>query len=249
MLLPALQRCQRLLVHSINDLNRLKELGLVGNVAMFPHGVLDYSRTAEPHSDKEKVIASYGFFLPHKGLLELIEALSVMVKSGEKVKLRMINAEYPVLVSSELISTARRKIEQLKSSRHIELITDYLPDEESLDLMSGADLIVFPYQQTGESSSAAVRYGLATGCPIAVTPLTFFDDVAGAVLKLPGFSPAEIAQGLTQLLDQIEKDAPEIQHTQENAERWRKAHSYSLLSSRLYGMIQALHRRQALLIR
>jgi hypothetical protein len=113
--------------------------------------------------------------------------------------------------------------------------------------MAGANLIVFPYQQTGESSSAAVRYGLATECPIAVTPLPIFDDVRGAVLKLPGFSPAEIAQGLTQMLDQIEKDTPEIQHTRENADRWRKAHSYSLLSSRLYGMIQALLRKQALI--
>jgi glycosyltransferase involved in cell wall biosynthesis len=211
---------------------------------MFPHGVLEYSPAIKARNDKEKVIASYGFFLPHKGLLELIEAISIMVKSGEKVKLRMINAEYPVLVSSELIDTARRKIDQLKLSKHIELITDYLSDEESLDRMSGADLIVFPYQQTGESSSAAVRYGLATGCPIAVTPLPIFDDVGGAVLKLPGFSPAEIAQGLTQIIHQIQKDAPEIQRVREEAERWRKVHSYSLLAYRFYGMVQALHRKR-----
>jgi glycosyltransferase involved in cell wall biosynthesis len=243
MLLPALKRCQRLLVHSINDLNRLKDIGLVDNVTLFPHGVLDYSPSPRT-SNKEKIIASYGFFLPPKGLLELIDALSLMRESGKKVKLQMINSEYPIPISAELINIARKRIDQLKLSKHVELVTEYLSDQESLDLISKADLIVFPYQQTGESSSAAVRYGLATGRPVAVTPLSIFDDVASAVLKLPGFSPAHIAEGVTEILRDLEKNTDNIRQTQENANRWRKSHFYSQLSYRFYGMVQALHRKR-----
>ena len=36
-LAPALARCQRLLVHSIADLNNMKAVGLTDNVALFPH--------------------------------------------------------------------------------------------------------------------------------------------------------------------------------------------------------------------
>jgi glycosyltransferase involved in cell wall biosynthesis len=156
----------------------------------------------------------------------------------------MVNAEYPVQVSTALMHKARRKIEQLKLSQHIEFITDYLTDKEILDLLAESDLIVFPYQQTGESSSAAAHYGLATGRPIAVTPLPIFNDINQAVLKLPGFSPTAIAQGLTKTLHQLKEDTVEVQDIKKNADRWRKTHSYFLLSHRLYEIIQALHRKQ-----
>jgi len=244
-LLPALQRCQRLLVHSINDLNRLKSMGLINNVTLFPHGVMDYIPTTKVKHKTKKLIASYGFFLPHKGLLELIDAFALMRESGETVELRMVNAEYPVPLSAGLIRQAHTKIRELNIAKHVELITEYLPDQKSLDLISEADLIVFPYQQTGESSSAAVRYGLATGCPVAVTPLQIFDDVSPAVLKLPGFSPALIAQGITKMLSELEKNSLNIQNVRESANQWRKVHYYSQLAGRLYSLMQALHRKQA----
>jgi glycosyltransferase involved in cell wall biosynthesis len=244
-LLPVLKRCQRLLVHSINDLNNLKDIGLVDNVTLFPHGILEYM-PEQKKARKEKLIASYGFFLPHKGLLELIDAFAQMLSSGEKVKLLMVNAEYPVPASFELIQKARTKIEKLNISKYVEMTTEYLPDKKSLDLISDADLIVFPYQETGESSSAAVRYGLATGRPVAVTPLPIFDDVKPAVLNLSGFTPDKIAQSITGLLADIEKNAINIQEVEERANQWRRAHYYHQLSIRLYGMIQALHRKNNL---
>jgi O-antigen biosynthesis alpha-1,2-mannosyltransferase len=245
-LMPALQRCQRLLVHSVNDLNKLKSMGLVDNVTLFPHGVVEYASVSKAVKNKTKLIASYGFFLPHKGLLELIDAFAMMIQSGEKVKLRMVNAEYPVPVSAELILQARTKIEQLKIANYVELETEYLPEQKSLDLISAADIIVFPYQETGESSSAAVRYGLATGRPVAVTPLPIFDDVNSAVFKFPGISPDQIAQGLVHMLSELEDNTENVQKICASAREWRKAHSYSHLSNRIYGMIQALHRKKAL---
>lgn len=212
------------------------------NVTLFPHGVLDYAPKPQV-VHKEKIIASYGFFLPHKGLLELIDAFALMIQSGAKVRLRMVNAEYPVLVSAELIQQARAKIEKLKIGKFVDLNTEYLPDKESLDLISEADLIVFPYQETGESSSAAVRYGLASGRPVAVTPLPIFDDVSPAVFRLPGFAPRQIADGITKILHEIDKESVSFQQLEKRANRWRKTHYYYHLSDRLFGMIQALHRK------
>ena len=48
----------------------------------------------------------------------------------------------------------------------VTLITDYLTDERSLAWLQRAELIVYPYQHTQESSSAAVRMGLASGRPV-----------------------------------------------------------------------------------
>lgn len=243
-LIPALAQCHRVLVHAANDLNRLKSRhGLVNNVALFPHGVIDYSPEEKmfPSDEKGFVIASYGFFLPHKGLLELIDAVALLRKQGTHIYLHMINAEYPAPESKELIEQAEWKISNEGLSNCISLCTEYLSDSECLERLSKANLIVFPYQSTGESSSAAVRYGLATGRPVAVTPLAIFDDVKPAVHDLPGLTPELMAHGIADILKQIVDRNPAILEKHEIAERWRAEHRYSRVSDRLYGMIVALN--------
>ena len=241
-----LARCHRILVHAPGDLNRLKTLGLIDNVTLFPHGIRDYTpflaQAAAPVPAAVPTLASYGYFLPHKGLLELINAVALLHQSGKNVRLVMVNAEYPVPESAALIQAAREKIKELGLSGWIDMHTDYLPDDESLALLAKADLIIYPYQVTGESSSAAVRGGLTAEKPVAVTPLSIFDDVAPAVFTLPGCKPEQIALGVGQLLDAMATSSENIRIKKIAAEQWRAAHRYSTLSHRLYGMLQAVVR-------
>ena len=239
-------KSSRILVHTYNDLNRLKNLNLIDNVTLFPHGLVDWNEQVTPTSNTTFTIASYGFFLPHKGLLELIEAFSFLIKRDIKVKLKMVNALYPVPESQTIVSQAKELIESLKLSNYIELHTDFLPDQESLTLLSQADLIVFPYQETGESSSAAVRYGLATKKPVAVTPLAIFDDVQKAVFSLPGTSAQDLADGIEELMVNIKQNSKLIQNRQQDAKKWRKSHSYSHLGSKLTNILIALKKQKLL---
>lgn len=244
LMLPELKRCDRILVHAPKDLNRLKQLGLLDNVTLFPHGTKDFSSVpvADPRIDSATFrIASYGFFLPHKGLLQLIEAIGQLNKKGLRVSLDLINAEYPEPQSRETIAQAQRLITKYKLTRHVTLQTAYLDDVQSAALLRAADLIVFPYQETGESSSAAVRFGLSTGKPVAVTPLSIFDDVRDAVFKLPGGSPSEIAEGLESVMRQIQNGSEAYQQVISRADRWRQEHRLDRVAKRLYGMIKALH--------
>ena len=239
---PALARCHRVLVHAIDDLNRLKDHGLVTNVALFPHGILDQvlpssqGRVARP----EFVVASYGYFLPHKGLLELIDAVALMRQNGVKARLNMVNAEYPAPESTQTIELARQKIRDTGLSDVVSLKTSYLSDVESLQSLRDADLIVFPYQETGESSSAAVRYGIASGQPVAVTPLAIFDDVRPAVHYLPGRSVRAIAEGLSEIAEDFHSGGKELAEKESQAQRWREEHRYSGVAIRLQGILLAL---------
>ena len=242
MLSKPMHSCSRLLVHTINDLNRMKTLGLLDNVSLFPHGVVDWKSDNIKDPDLF-TLSTYGFFLPHKGLLEMITVLKQFHNKGMPVKLKMVNARYPVPESEEMIRLAKEKIKEEDMEGHIELITDFLTDEASLKHLSSSDLIVFPYQETAESSSASVRYGLATGIPVAVTPLNIFSDVESAVYRLSGCTPEEMAESLTQIISGIQEHSDAAQQMQHNALAWVEAHRYSMLGKRLYNMMTALHRK------
>ncbi len=245
-LAPALANCDRLLVHSIDDLNRLKQLGLVDNACLFPHGVVrpkGLLTSVPKQSDTAPLIATYGFALPNKGLSEIVDAIRLLRDRGRPVRLRMVNAEYPVEVSAQLVEHLKAKISDHDLSDWVELHNNFLPDEESFALLADCDLIVYPYQATGESASGAVRYGLAVERPVAVTPLAIFNDVEGAVWRLGGTNPSALADGIAKTLGSLSANTLEAEEIAAKADRWRDQHDYQLVSRRLLGIIRALRQR------
>lgn len=251
-----LKLVDRIFVHGIDDMNRLKKWRLVDNVTYFPHGIAPPPASAgsaqsSVHSAKKTVIASYGFLLPHKGIPELIEAFSLLDHTDKNIHLMLVNALYPISVSLELKNRCIELIARLGLQDKVSLLTDFLPEAETQNLLAQADLIVFPYQQTQESSSAAVRSGLASGRPVAVTPLSIFEDVEEAVTKLPGTAPADLAQGMLQILASWEvSDALDATHDSEashiwkekkaRAEAWLQERHWPVLSRRLLNLIDGM---------
>lgn len=243
-LVDALARCDRLLVHSIHDMNRLKARGLVDNVTLFPHGVLLPAYGDHNHLTAKGPVrlASYGFFLPNKGLIELIQAAAILKEKEFAFRLDMVNAAYPGDLSRDLIKTARALIREKRLERHVTLTTDFLQDDDILKRLSEADIIVYPYQGTVESASGAVRYGLAAGSAVAVSPLPIFDDVSGATFRLPGTSPEQIASGVQALAGKLRANDQVVRETLQRSASWRDAHAFPVLGRRLAGMLRGLHR-------
>jgi glycosyltransferase involved in cell wall biosynthesis len=191
------------------------------------------------------VIGTYGFLLPHKGYPELIETLALLRDAGDEVELRMINAEYPAPVSATLARELRARIADLGLQDRISLCTDFLDDLESVQRLSEAHLLVFPYRTTTESASGAVRQALAVSRPIAVTPQPIFDDVRGLVAPLPGFSAEEMAVGLQSMIAELRKGTKDgdLAESLVRADAWRRRTGYAPLARRLWSMLFALHRQ------
>ncbi len=237
----SLKLCDRILVHSIPDLNRLKEINLINNVTLFPLGVPEFDDpNTEVFSENNKIIATYGFCLPHKGLSELIEAVSLLIKQGVNLKLRLVNAKYPVEESQDVLNELKIKVAELQLENIVEFYNDYLDDSESIRLLREAELVVFPYQLTGESSSGAVRYGMATNRPVAVTPLPVFDDMGEAVFRFSGISPVEMASDIDTILTDLTKNSLKAQTIRKNASRWKENHGFNALAKRLLGVCNSL---------
>lgn len=211
----------RLVVHSVHDLNHLKSMGCIENVLLFPHGVdinphassrtgatsfltPIHHPTRQPKLD-EKLIAAYGFLLPHKGIRELICAFEILKKKDPDLKLLLLNALYPTAPASrEEQRLCQQQIKDSPYSNDITMNNAYLQEKEIYNRLSRAQIIVYPCQTTQESASGSVRAGLTTGRPIAVTPLKIFEDVSDVVYTLPGTTPEHMAQGIEKMLNNRE---------------------------------------------
>jgi glycosyltransferase involved in cell wall biosynthesis len=172
--------------------------------------------------------------------LELIAAIKQLCDLGWSIRLDMHNAEYPSPLSTAMITEVHQLIATLGLRRHVHFNPAYQSDEESLRLLARADLIVYPYQRTQESSSAAVRHGLAAGPPVCVTPLPIFDDVSRVTHRLPGTSKESIAEGLAHLLSQVRCADPLFDQIQQQAAGWRAQHQFSDLGQRLHAIMTSV---------
>ena len=257
-LVEALSQCDRVLVHSVNALNDLKDVGLVENVSLFPLGVRlpptgssvseDIpewrAKIAEHRSLGRTVVASYGFFLPHKGLIELISVVHRLLQAGLDVHLLLLNAEYPSPISRQAIEAARKAIRSLQMDAHVTLVTEFLEDDVALDALSEADVLVFPYRTTEQGASGAVRFGLACEKPVMTSDLPIFDEFAGRVARFTSDRVDAMAEQLQDYIERIEAQDSEIQSQLDQVRDWLATHNYGVLAKRYYGMLTALVRQR-----
>ena len=229
----------RLLVHSVHDLNRLKATGLIENVTLFPMGLpepFSGDRAAMRRSlglEGKTVIGSFGFLLPHKGLRELIGATAKLRVKVPNIHLLLLNSLYPVPDSESEARACMEEISRLGIKDNVTFVTSFLNESEVLARLAAADVIVYPYQNTQESASAAVKMGLSSLTPVAVTPLPIFADVAAVTHTLPGTTAGHIASGLAEFLKQTDNIA-----TRDKQKSWVAAHAWPHLSARLDGLIR-----------
>jgi O-antigen biosynthesis alpha-1,2-mannosyltransferase len=243
--LPALRECCRILAHGPDDMNRLKALGLVDNVMLFPHAIVDWPKrnAARVRSDETPLVASFGFCFANKGLPELVEAVHLLRQQGIVIRLRMLNAQHENPESAMVVMAVRKAIETYGLQDDVEFRTEFLDDDVCLELLSEADLVVNSYQRTGESASGAVRFGLASHRPVLVTPLTIFDDLGDAVFRTKSTTPADIASGIAETLRSIDENSDMASRVEMSATRWIQAHRASQQGITLMRTMRAFAKR------
>lgn len=237
----SLQKVDTILVHNISDLNIFKSFGLIQNLKLFPHGIKIYPNNTQKieqikskHNLQDKfIIASYGFLLPHKGVIELIQAYKEVVNKKENTHLLLVNALYPAPVSYEYQQECLNEIQKLGLESNITMINDFLDNEQTHEYLSQAQLLVMPYKQTQESSSAAVRNAVATKKPVICTPSNIFLDVKQIVHFTNSYQPNDIANKIIELIEDKSKRNSK-QHIQE---KWIEEYDYKNVSKILLNHI------------
>ena len=189
-----LKTCSTVMVHSKSDVENLKKLGIEDNVVMIPHGIYPPpSNSAEALPVEGRVMGSFGFLLPHKGQLELVEAFE-RLPGWDELLLLCATREG----SGKMEAKMNSLIEKKGLTERVRLVTDFLDDDVAIATLAKCELLVFPYQNTKESASGAVRMGVAAGVPLAVTPIPIFDDVTGSI-KTRGRTVDDIVASISKI--------------------------------------------------
>ena len=188
----------RVFVHSIDDLNTLRLLGLTDNVTLVPHGTqnLTHEQSKRKEANDKFTIGFFGLLFAHKNLPVLLQAFA---KFSQNTDARLIIISPVANADSEAeLQRCRKLCEKLNLDEKVEWNTEFLPIEEVNKKLSDCDVIVLPYGQTDEGASGAARIALSACKNVIVTPSRIFSEMKNVTIKTDGFNDWHI-------LEQLEK--------------------------------------------
>jgi FkbM family methyltransferase len=241
--LAGLAGATRVIVHTPADMARLQEMGLQDNLVLIPQGAPD-----APHRGAERTlierdtvtIGCCGFLLPGKGIPALVTAAGLLKPRWPKLRLLLMTAEYGDQSSRDEAMRTRAAIVAAGMEHEVELVTDFLPIEESRWRLGTCDMIVLAYEPSKEASSAALRMALSAGPLVAVTPIDLFDEAGNAVWRLPGGDPASIARGIGDILEDRDRRGK----VQDAATGWLQERNWKAIATRTVGMLKGIYDSQ-----
>ena len=232
-----LARARRVVVHTVGDANLLLSLGLSENVTCLPHGarVSDQLPPVRDLASAEAapMIGCHGFFLPGKGIETLIRTLPQLLQVWPAIRLRLVNARFPVEASDRLIEECRQLADDLGVAGAIEWWTEFLEPDEINALLQECDVVAFAYEERTDSASGAIRLGLSSLVPVAATRVGIFAEFEGAVSWMAD-APEAMAADLESLL----KDAGARRLIQKAGHDWLRSRDWSRIGPRLLGLIK-----------
>ena len=227
----ALIQCDAILVHTLNDIENLKNIGIYDNIVFFPQGIVKHNQKfINKKKNSHFTISTFGYALPHKGLKETILATNEILKLNIDINLHMINARYPAEQSLNYINDCKNLIGSLGISDRVKFIDDYLNEEQIFEKLQNSNLIIFPYQNTNESSSSAVRMALSSKTLVSVSPLKIFDDINDLIFRMNGATVDDIKSSIISIKSMVENNSKIINDKLNKIDSWINFNSFNCQS-------------------
>ena len=218
------------IVHGAHDEERLRSWGVADNVWRWRLGENPWRRRDRGAlrgslgiSEREPVIATFGFLQPRKRTLEVIRAVELLRDVYPQVLLVASTALHPRDFQAEYYLQCRAEIIGRGLENHVEFVVQHLREEVAMTLLEAADVILLPYADTLEGASAAAKFCARAGRPMVLSGEPLFDAYAGVAFRLGEVSSLSIAEAVEALLgdpEQMERLAKAtVQHT--DRQSWR----------------------------
>ena len=225
----SLARADVIFAHTISDVETLGAIAADTRVAVVPHGIPKPSLPSALIDRSPDVfhVGSFGFCMPHKGIVNHIRCLAIVKERIPGLKATLLHSvnddEKTVRHALEVYELIKR----LSLDKVIEIDFRFLEKNDVVNRLQACDLIVLPYEKNMESASGAIRDVLGINVPILTTAISTFSDVSDVVFQAETNHPFELAHEIMKLhADQayrLSKREAQIAHTESNS--WENAAS------------------------
>ncbi|RMG44284.1 MAG: glycosyltransferase [Candidatus Dadabacteria bacterium] len=208
------------------------------SVYVLPHGVhlrdrqvedkRSASRKALGLPENQKVIVSFGFIQPNKGIEALIEGVAHLVQRGIDTAgyvLGRINNAHPG--AAQYFNELKSMAASLGVQDKIHFSNCFLPEQEVYHYIEASDLVIMNYHSQYFEASGACSIALGCGAVVATSTSPLFSAFGDAVWRFTaGFPPAKSVELL--LTDPILRKT-----LRENALRYARENCWTNVARRL----------------
>ncbi len=147
-------------------------------------------------SSNKKIIVSFGFVQPHKGIEGILAAVQHMKSNGHAVHAYIAGKANPSDPNSQAyLSQLKQASEQLGLQQEISFLDRFLTEAEVNDYLQAADLVMMNYHSQHFEASAACSLAVGAGAVVATSiapPFAFFGDAVWHMTS--GYPPALSAE-------------------------------------------------------
>ena len=182
------QLCDHIFVHTSTMKAQLVEQFAVpaDRVTVIPFGINDtIPRTAMTRAQarrqlgidsQDRTLLFFGQIAPYKGLEYLVEALAILARSGEQV--RLVIGGKVKRGHEDYWSTVQRSIAQFGIGDRVNQEIRFIPDEQVEPFLVASDALVLPYVEIFQSGVPFLAFSF--GLPVIATDVgSLRDDVTG----------------------------------------------------------------------
>ena len=211
-------------------------------VFVIPHGAAD-NRVAAPSAGNAGLprVLTWGLLGPGKGIEHGIDAVALLRDRGLRVDYEVAGQTHPRVLGRDG-EAYRRSLEARARSRevldHVHFDARFLPLDALNHLISGADVVLLPYDSPEQVTSGVLIEAVTAGKPVVSTCFPHAVELlgGGAGLLVERQDPADIAAALRRVLTEPGLAARMSGHSADLAPRllWPSvARSYRELASAL----------------
>jgi glycosyltransferase involved in cell wall biosynthesis len=186
-------------VHSAGDAKLISKAGQ-RSVVVIPHGFQRAEGLQKP-KQKHFTIGTFGFLFKHKNIDLLVAAVSQMrTMINDDVRLLLLNCVTESAQSLEAQRQTESVIDALDMRRVVEADYSFLPEDKIVSRLNECDLLVFPYGDSSETATGAVRVALLAGAPILCSTSPVLNDLAGISHQVRNLTVANLAEAMAILV-------------------------------------------------
>jgi glycosyltransferase involved in cell wall biosynthesis len=191
-----------IIVFNTDQLVQLRQYGVSTIIQNMPQGILQYAdedrfdlRKKLNISNKE-IIASTGFLLPHKGILEVIKSLPNLLNTHPDILYLVVCSLHIDPSSEQYLRLCEVTVDQLSLKNHVRFINDYLDEKDVMKYLHLSDIIVLPYKYSDQPTSAGLRFALSALRPVITTDSPIFKSFQAETYKIVDSNPKNISDAI-----------------------------------------------------